>query len=226
MSDFFSRDTMDCSPPGSSVRGISQAKILEWVVIFSDTHTEVTQSCLTLCDPMDYSLPDSSVHGIFQAWTLEWVVVSFSRGSSGPRDRTRVSNIIGRRFTVCTREVHGSCIAGGFFTTQPPWKRILVHNSSFFYIYYLKSKCTKQSSKTYFKGNTKYKDAVCDTNNIKRRDTPETRPALQAAHREGPTWHCSHASYPPTWPASTPRRQLQRQLPRAQTQAAAALPAP
>ena len=26
-------DPMDCSPPGSSVRGISPARILEWVVI-------------------------------------------------------------------------------------------------------------------------------------------------------------------------------------------------
>ena len=26
---------MDCSPPGSSVRGISQARILEWVAISS-----------------------------------------------------------------------------------------------------------------------------------------------------------------------------------------------
>ena len=26
-------DPMDCSPPGSSVHGISQAKILEWVAI-------------------------------------------------------------------------------------------------------------------------------------------------------------------------------------------------
>ena len=35
--------------------------------------SEVTQSCLTLCDPMDCSLPGSSVHGIFQARILEWV---------------------------------------------------------------------------------------------------------------------------------------------------------
>ena len=34
--------------------------------------SEVTQSCLTLCDPMDCSLPGSSVHGIFQARVLEW----------------------------------------------------------------------------------------------------------------------------------------------------------
>ena len=26
-------DPMDCNPPGSSVHGISQARILEWVVI-------------------------------------------------------------------------------------------------------------------------------------------------------------------------------------------------
>ena len=46
----------------------------------------VTQSRLTLCDPMECSLPGSSVHGIFQARVLEWVTVSFSRGSSQPRD--------------------------------------------------------------------------------------------------------------------------------------------
>ena len=33
--------------------------------------SEVTQPCLTLCDPMDCSLPGSSIHGIFQARVLE-----------------------------------------------------------------------------------------------------------------------------------------------------------
>ena len=28
-------DPMDCSPPGSSVHGILQARVLEWVAIFS-----------------------------------------------------------------------------------------------------------------------------------------------------------------------------------------------
>ena len=51
------------------------------------------QSCPTLCDPMDCSPPDSSVHGILQARILEWVAISFSRGSSQPRDWTRVSCI-------------------------------------------------------------------------------------------------------------------------------------
>ena len=44
-------------------------------------------------------LPSSSVHEISQARILEWVAISFSRGSSWPRDGTRVSCIfcIGRR---------------------------------------------------------------------------------------------------------------------------------
>ena len=46
----------------------------------------VAQSCPNLCDPMDCSPPVSSVHGILQARVLEWVAVSFSRGSSQPRD--------------------------------------------------------------------------------------------------------------------------------------------
>ena len=67
--------------------------------------SEVAQSCPTLCNPMDCSPLSSSVHGIFQAWILEWVTISFSRGSSRPRDRTQVSSIVGRRFTVwATRE--------------------------------------------------------------------------------------------------------------------------
>ena len=53
-----------------------------------------------------YSLQVSSVHGIFQARVLKWAAISFSRGSSRPRDRTRVSCIVGRCFTIwATREV-------------------------------------------------------------------------------------------------------------------------
>ena len=71
-----------------------------------ESENEVTQSCPTLWDPMDCSLPCSSVHGILQARVLEWVAISFSRGSSQPRDQTRVSCTVGRRFIVwATREV-------------------------------------------------------------------------------------------------------------------------
>ena len=63
-------------------------------VVFS----EVAQSCPTLCDPMGCSLPGYPIHGILQVRVLEWVAISFSRGSSRPRDRTQVSHIPGRRF--------------------------------------------------------------------------------------------------------------------------------
>ena len=49
---------------------------------------------------MDCSLPCSSIRGIFQARILEWVAISFSRGSSQPRDQTQVSCTAGRFFTV------------------------------------------------------------------------------------------------------------------------------
>ena len=61
---------------------------------------EVTQSYPTLCDPVDCSLSGFSVHGILQARILEWVTISFSRGSSLPRDRTQVSCIGGRCFNL------------------------------------------------------------------------------------------------------------------------------
>ena len=65
----------------------------------------VTQSCLTLCDTMDCSPSGSSVHGILQAKILEWIAMPFPRGSFCPRNRTQVSHIAGRFFTVwATRE--------------------------------------------------------------------------------------------------------------------------
>ena len=55
----------------------------------------VAQSC-----PMDWSLPGSSVHEILQARILEWVAIPFSRESSQLRDRTQVSHIVDRCFTI------------------------------------------------------------------------------------------------------------------------------
>ena len=68
--------------------------------------TECVLSCLlcpTFCGPVDCSPPGSSVHGIFKATVLEWVAISSSRGSSRPRDRSRVSYVpcIGRRILYC-----------------------------------------------------------------------------------------------------------------------------
>ena len=80
------------------------------------------QSCLSLCDPLDCSLPGSSLHGIFQARILEWVAISFSKGSSPPRDQTWVF-----------------CVAGGFFTNwairEAHWNLRLVQMTGQVYIW-------------------------------------------------------------------------------------------
>ena len=47
------------------------------------------------CNHMDCSLTNSLVHGISQAKILEWVAISFSRGSSQPKDQIQVSYIAG-----------------------------------------------------------------------------------------------------------------------------------
>ena len=71
------------------------------------------QSCPALCDPMDYIL--SSVHGIFQARIQELVAISSSRGSSRPRDWTRLwCSALVSRFFPDTWEAPGR-----FFTTEP-----------------------------------------------------------------------------------------------------------
>ena len=91
---------------------------------------QLLQLCLTLCNSTDCSLPGSSVHRILYARILDWVAMPSCRGSSRPRDQTRVF-----------------CIVGRFFTAKPPGKsqvildirqhsfRTLSGNHWFFYIY-------------------------------------------------------------------------------------------
>ena len=55
-------------------------------------------------DHIDCSPPGSSVHGIFPTRIQECIAISFSRGSSRPRDQTCISYI------------------DRFFTTEPPGK--------------------------------------------------------------------------------------------------------
>ena len=71
---------------------------------YSSMKVKVTESSPTLCDPMEFR-----VQGILQARILECIAFPFSRVSSQRRDRTQVSRI-----------------AGGFFTTGPPGKSLLL----------------------------------------------------------------------------------------------------
>ena len=65
----------------------------------------VALSCPTLCDPTGGTGQAPLSMGILQARILEWVGIPFSRGSSRPRDRTRVSCTAGRLSTIgATRE--------------------------------------------------------------------------------------------------------------------------
>ena len=89
--------------------------------IYVCVHAQSLQSYLNLCNPVNCSPQSSSVLGISQARILEWVSMPFSRGSSRPRD-----------------QIHVSCIAGGFFTTEPLGKpdlhmrrlKLYVHSSN------------------------------------------------------------------------------------------------
>ena len=70
----------------------------------------IARSCPTLCDLVDCSPPGSTVRGNFHARILEWVTSPISRGSSPPRDRTPISNIVVGFFTIwATRETLYAC---------------------------------------------------------------------------------------------------------------------
>ena len=79
-----------------------------YIYTYIHKHTFVVllaKLCPTLLRPHGlYSLLGSSVHWIFQAGILEWVAISYSRGSSWPRDQTHVSCV--------------SCNEGKFFITS------------------------------------------------------------------------------------------------------------
>ena len=68
------------------------------IKIISD-NSEVTQLCPTLCHPMDCIAYQALQCREFSR-QLEWVAISFFRGSSQPRDQTRVSRTAGKCFTV------------------------------------------------------------------------------------------------------------------------------
>ena len=101
---------MDCSLPASSVRGFSQARVLEWGmggrwewgsgwgthVNPWLIHVNVWQKPLQYCKVISLQL--IKIIGRKKKRILEWVVISFSRVSSRLRDRTQVSFIAGRFF--------------------------------------------------------------------------------------------------------------------------------
>ena len=101
---------MDREAWRAAVRGVAKCR-LNWTEHYQKVYSwglvvcAVTSAMSNSLWSMDSSQLCSSVRGILQARTLQWVAISSSRESSRPRDWTCIS-----------------CIAGGFFTTEPPGK--------------------------------------------------------------------------------------------------------
>ena len=74
-------------------KGAHKILMLPWAQLPPVLCAKSLQLCPTLGNPMDCSPPGSSVHEILQTRILEWVAISFSRGSSWPRDGTSISYI-------------------------------------------------------------------------------------------------------------------------------------
>ena len=96
-------------------------KCLSPVQLFATPGTVVCQAPLSI--------------GIFQTRILEWVAISFSRGSSQPRDQTRVSCIAGTLLTGLSHD--GSLICFTVFPSFPhplpppaPWVNAGVFNNA------------------------------------------------------------------------------------------------
>ena len=94
--------------------------------------SKVAQSCMALFYHVDCSLPGSSVHGNFQARVLECVVISFSRGSSRPKDQTQVSYTAGRRFTLGVMGETPSCVCVCVCVCVP----LLIYLCEYMYVFY------------------------------------------------------------------------------------------
>ena len=106
-------DPMNCSLSGSSVHGILQERILEWVAMPSSRGSSRPrdQTCISYIScigrqflyhksHLESLYISSSVHGILQKRILKWVAIPFSRGYSWLRDQTWVSHSAGRLFII------------------------------------------------------------------------------------------------------------------------------
>ena len=97
----------------------------------SESHSVMSYSL----PPMDCSPTGYSVHEILQARILEWVAIPFSRGSSQLRDRTLVSCIAGRFFTVWViREAP-------IYIIQYTYNVYIIYNTHIMYVLYITHIC-------------------------------------------------------------------------------------
>ena len=97
------RQLVDSGPQAAACWPLCEMKVPRPGLMFAFVVVWSLSYVWLFCDPMDCSPAGSSVHRISQARILERIAISFSRASSWPRDWS-----------------HVSCIAGRFFTIEPP----------------------------------------------------------------------------------------------------------
>ena len=101
----------------ATVHGVTKSRTLEWLrtigLCLLTKHDEVKWKWKLLSHVWLFATPWTTARqaplslGILQERILEWVAISFSRGSSQPRDQTQVSHIAGGFFSSwATREAH------------------------------------------------------------------------------------------------------------------------
>ena len=105
-----SNPALQCSPVLIGLLAVMEMFITVIVMLIAAVYGHHVLNCFSrvhpLCNPVDCSPQGSSDHGILQARILKWVAIPFSRGSSQLRDRTQVSHIASRFFTIwTTREI-------------------------------------------------------------------------------------------------------------------------
>ena len=114
---------LDCSLPGFFVRGISQARILEWAAISLSSNSSAAtaakslQSCPTLCDPIDGSPTGSTALGFSRQ--EHWSGLPFSSPMHESETEVTQSCLTLRDPMDCS--LPGSCVHGIFQARVLEW---------------------------------------------------------------------------------------------------------
>ena len=121
--------------------------------------SEVTQPCLTLCNPIDGSPPGSPILGILQARVLEWGAIAFSTEPPGKpakhfqrQDEGGVWLVVAN-FLVSESFVLAAALLGQV-TCKPPNKAVVILCSVAFYLHMngrLKARAPRIGCPAYFR---------------------------------------------------------------------------
>ena len=131
-------DSIDGSPPGSTLRGILQATTLEWIAIsFSNAwkwkvKVKSLSRARLLATPWTAAQQAPPSHGIFQARVLEWVAIAFFK-------KVKVKSLHhARLFATPWAIAHQAPLSMGF-SRQEYWSGLPVSSPGSVWALYYKS---------------------------------------------------------------------------------------